>query len=320
MYYPRTDLALELHTQAKRSGFDLDGIETEIEQKGDIRATHVKIKNQNGAERLGKPIGNYVTLEMDALSFQDAEQYEQGCVALRDALEGLYTVDENRPVLVVGLGNRFITADALGPKVADRIFVTRHMHGQLEEIFGDSLASVCAVAPGVLGITGVETAEIVQGVCDRIHPGLILVIDALAAREVHRINTTVQICDTGIAPGSGVGNHRVALDAQRFGVPVIAIGVPTVIDAVTMAYDAVHALLHAMRSEAGDTLSCVQNLSEAQLFGMVDEVLSEKISPLTVTPKDVDLAMERISKVLAGGINLYLHKAFSIAEIDSLTM
>ncbi|MBQ4160007.1 MAG: GPR endopeptidase, partial [Clostridia bacterium] len=235
-------------------------------------------------------------------------------------LEGLQSFDAQKPVLVVGLGNRFITADALGPKAVDRIFVTRHMHAQLGEYFGDALASVCAVAPGVLGITGVETAEIVEGVCARVKPGLILVIDALAARSVHRINTTVQISDTGITPGSGVGNHRAAFNKERFGVPVIAIGVPTVIDAMTMAYDAAYSVLHAVQSQAGDTLSCMQNLTDADLYAIVENLMRTSVGDLTVTPKEVDFAMERISKVVAGGINLYLHKELSVAELSSLTM
>lgn len=321
MFCPRTDLALELQEfYESRHIPDTDGVLTQTEKKQDITVTRVQIINEAGAKRLGKPVGNYTTLEMDALNFQDTAQYEMCCMALKEELERLCAFDKTRPVLVVGLGNRFITADALGPKAADRIFVTRHMHGQLEEIFGDALASVCAVSPGVLGITGVETAEIVQGVCARVKPGLILVIDALAAREARRLNTTVQLCDTGIAPGSGVGNCRAAFNAQRFGVPVVAIGVPTVIDAMTMAYDAAYEILHAVQSQTGDTMTCMQNLSDADLYSMVQSLMENKVKTLTVTPKEVDFAMERISKVIAGGINLYLHKDLTIEELDSLTM
>ncbi len=321
MYFPRTDLALELQEfQAGMHLPDSDGIQTQTERKGEIAVTRVQIKTQEGATRLGKPIGNYVTLEMDALSFQDAQQYEACCFAIKDELERLCEFDKSRPVLVVGLGNRFITADALGPKAADRIFVTRHMHRQLEGIFGDEIASVCAVSPGVLGITGVETAEIVQGVCARVKPGLILVIDALAAREVRRLNTTVQLCDTGIAPGSGVGNCRTAFNKERFGVPVIAVGVPTVIDALTMAYDAAYEILHAVQSQRGDMMSCVRDLSCEDLYATVQALMQNKVENLTVTPKEVDLAMERISKVIAGGINLYLHKNLSVEDLESLTM
>ncbi len=320
MMYPRTVLAVELHEHARSNYPKLDGVVSKTEQDGEIAVTYVQIINEAGAAQLGKPIGNYITLETDALTFQDAQQYEQGCLALKRALLRLHTVDKTKPVLVVGLGNRFITADALGPKTADRIFVTRHMHAQLAEIFGEAMTAVCAVAPGVLGITGVETAEIVQGVCAKVQPGLIIVIDALAARDARRINTTIQLCDTGIAPGSGVGNRRIAFNEALFGVPVLAIGVPTVIDAMTMAYDATCSVLHAMHAQSGDVLSCVQNLSDMEVYGMVQGLLEEKIKNLTVTPKEVDLAMERISKVLAGGINMYLHTTLSAAELDSLTM
>lgn len=318
--YPRTDLALELHEQAQSHYPDLDGIASKTVQDGEITITHVQVKNNAGAEKLGKPIGNYITLETDALLFQDGQQYEQSCVALKNTLLSLHAIDKAKPILVVGLGNRFITADALGPKTVDRIFVTRHMHAQLEEIFGETMSSVCAVAPGVLGITGVETAEVVQGVCARVQPGLIIVIDALAARDAKRINTTIQICDTGLAPGSGVGNRRIDFNEERFGVPVLAVGVPTVIDAMTMAYHAACGILHAMHAQSGDILSCVQRLTDAEIYGMVQGIMADEIKSLTVTPKDVDLAMERISKVLAGGINLYLHSDLTIAELDSLTM
>ncbi len=321
MFYPRTDLALELQEELNRAQtHDLDGIETETGKHGEVKITKVKITSEQGAKKLGKPIGTYITLEMENLTFQDTEQYKQACNALKEAIELLHQPDRNRPILVVGLGNRFITADALGPKVADRIFVTRHLHGQLQEVFGDTLASVCAVAPGVLGITGVETAEIVEGVCARVHPGLILVIDALAAREAKRLNTTVQLCDTGITPGSGVGNSRAAFNKERFGVPVLAIGVPTVIDALTMAYNTAFAVLHAAQSQSGDTLSCLQNLTASELYEAVENIMGQQVENLTVTPKEVDFAMERISKVIAGGINLYLHKDMTVEELDSLTM
>ena len=320
MMYPRTDLALELHEQVKSLYPDLDGVASVTEKDGEISVTHVQVKNSAGAERLGKPIGNYITLETEALSFQDTRQYEQACLALKKALSSLHTIDKSKPVLVVGLGNRFITADALGPKTIDRIFVTRHMHAQLEEIFDEVMTSVCAVAPGVLGITGVETAEVVQGVCARVRPGLILVVDALAARDTRRINTTIQLCDTGIAPGSGVGNSRVAFNKERSGVPVLAIGVPTVIDAMTMAYDAACGILYAMQAQSGDVLSCVQKLSDAEIYEMVQDLMADEIKSMTVTPKEVDFAMERISKVLSGGINLYLHSDLTIEELDSLTM
>jgi len=320
MYFPRTDLAIELQEFQTRQAAATEGVETWTEKSGDICISHVRIDTQSAAERIGKPKGNYITLEMKDLNFQDSTQYAQCCHALRDMLLRLHTYDSTRPVLVVGLGNRFITADALGPKAVDKIFVTRHMHAQLGEIFGGEVASVCAIAPGVLGITGVETAEIVQGVCDRVKPGVILVVDALAARSIERLNTTVQLCDTGIAPGSGVGNARAAFNQERFGVPVLAIGVPTVIDATTMAFDAACALLDSAKTENSDMLSCVKNLSESDLYHMVASLMQPPVHTLTVTPKDVDLAMERISKVIAGGINLYLHKDMTLEEVDALTM
>ncbi len=320
MPYLRTDLAIELHEAEKRHNPDLDGVKTQTEQLGEATVTRVEIQNENGAEKLGKPKGKYITLEMASINFQDTSEYETCCNLLKQELSRLHPLDQTKPVLVVGLGNRFITADALGPKAVDRILVTRHMHAHLEEMFGDALSSVCAVAPGVLGITGVETAEIVEGVCARVKPGLILVIDALAARDIDRLNTTVQLSDAGIAPGSGVGNTRVAFNQERFGVPVIAIGVPTVIDTMTMLYDAAYTMLHAVQTETGDTFSYLQGLSDADLYGMIENLMQNSVQSLTVTPKDVDQAMDRISKVIAGGINLYLHEALSVSEMQSLTM
>ena len=239
------------------------------------------------------------------------------CGALKDELSKLAAVDRSRPVLVVGLGNRNITADALGPKTVEQMLVTRHLFEHMPEVVGTDTAS------GVLGITGIETMEIVKGVAEHVKPGLIIVIDALAARKVERINTTIQISDTGISPGSGVGNNRKELSRATLGADVIAIGVPTVVDAVTMANDTLDITLSTIRAQAGEgaaILQLLEQLSPQEKYGLLQEALAPTIGDMVLTPKEVDLAMDKISKVVANGLNLTLQQGMSLEEIESFAL
>ena len=222
----RTDLALEAH-ELRREGGKLEGVESRETQAEGFPLTTVRVTGPDGARALGKPEGTYHTLDLTGLERREEDAFPRSVRALAGLLSPL--LPKEGDVLVVGLGNRAITPDAIGPQAADRTLVTRHLIGMAPEHFG-TFRSVAALAAGVLGTTGVESGEIVRAVSDKIGVKAVIAIDALAARRVERLCATVQVCDTGIAPGSGVGNHRFALDRESLGVPVIAVGVPTVVD------------------------------------------------------------------------------------------
>ena len=227
----RTDLALEqqeMLRESRRDDSEINGVEIETEQTGDITVTWVKIINEQGEEAMGKPVGNYITIESDAMKENDAEAHEAIIQIMAQKLGQLHKLNKDGAILAAGLGNWQVTPDALGPKVIEKLLVTRHMNEIMPEELQDHVRSVAAIAPGVMGNTGIETGEIIKGVAEKIQPDLIVAIDALAARRTSRINATIQMTDTGINPGAGLGNMRMRLNKETMGVPVIAIGVPTV--------------------------------------------------------------------------------------------
>ena len=226
----RTDLAIENSEHLTESGEELSGVEVTTEEDENIGATvtWVKITNRQGAESMGKPIGNYVTIETAAMKESDTEAHEEIIKILSRKLGQLHNLPKDAVILIIGLGNWQVTPDALGPKVCDKILVTRHLSGDMPIALEGRVRAVSALAPGVMGLTGIETAEIVKGVSEKIQPDMIIAIDALAARRTSRINATIQMSDAGINPGSGLGNKRASINKETMGAPVIAIGVPTV--------------------------------------------------------------------------------------------
>lgn len=291
-----TDLAVEACGSASKS-------DTERLACGIERLT-VRIDSEHDARAMGRPCGVYVTLTCPqamsiALKTRQALARELA-MTLRSMLP-----KARKSILVVGLGNRNVTPDSLGPRTAERILVTRHMAGCLPEDMAQSMASVSAAAPGVLGVTGMETVEILKGMVTHVQPDAVIAIDALAARSSSRIASTIQIADTGITPGSGVGNHRKALNEQTLGVPVIAVGVPLVVYASTIASDALYAL------GGGD-------VEEERIAACVEQVVSLKLGEMVVTPREVDALVERMSGVLADGINQALQPNLTSAEIAQM--
>ena len=235
MYNFRTDLALERRDiyQKVNKLNQIDGIEsTEEEINENIKVSRVKIINQNGEQAIGKPIGNYITIDVKKLKIAEEEDIQKASETLTNELKKIIDMhtDKQGDILVVGLGNIYVTPDALGPKVINEIDVTRHLINYLPQYVEEGTRPVCAVAPGVLGTTGIETMEILKGIVDNTKPKLIMVIDALASRSIDRISSTIQISDTGIVPGAGVGNTRKEISQATLGIPVIAIGIPTVVD------------------------------------------------------------------------------------------
>ncbi len=319
----RTDLALEakeLHFRDTAPSADSDGITAESESGSfDIRINRVKILNQTGEKKLSKPKGTYVTIEIPDPNFAEQEAYEEACRTCAKELSALTESFDTGSALVLGLGNRSITADALGPKAVDSVLVTRHLLQYMPEEIDSRLNSVCAVSPGVLGITGVETAEIVKGVCDRVKPTLVIAIDALCSRRISRINNTIQLADTGITPGAGIGNRRAAINRDFLGIPVIAIGVPTVVDAATIAGDTIDKIIEELKVNSKENLplyNMLTTLADEDRYSMIKEVLAPDHGDFIVTPKEIDSSVENIAKIIANGINIALHEGITLKDID----
>ena len=287
----RTDLAIERREYREKE--ELDGVLSHSETVDGIRITTIEIINDKGEKLIGKPQGRYITIETDRLT-KSSEVFSSVCDALCREVRKL--IPQRGTVLVAGLGNEDITPDALGPKTLDLLLATRHISDDLTESLGlGSLRSVAGIVPGVLGKTGIETVEIISGVVEKISPSCVIVIDALAARSTARLGTTVQIADTGVSPGSGVGNRRKAINSVTLGVPVIAIGVPTVVDALTMAAD--------VFEKAGIPLP--------------EEDFSEH-RQMMVTPKEIDSLTDKAAHLIAMGINLALQTGLSAEDITEI--
>lgn len=305
-YTPRTDLALEAKEMLNRKvREDIPGVRVETIDNDDITITRVEVMTTQASEVMGKMPGKYTTIEAPGLRYKDTPLQEQVMGLLAVELSKLVSLPKDATVLVVGLGNWNITPDALGPKAVEKIVVTRHLQGMLSPELKGGVRSVCAIAPGVLGITGMETAEIIAGIVDRIKPDAVICIDALAAASSHRVITTVQIADVGIHPGSGVGNKRFGLTKTSLGVPVIAIGVPTVVHASTIAMDTLDTL--QQHAAFARYFKSMENLSDQDRHTIVRQVLPETLGDLMVTPKEVDTLIADIAHVIAGGINQAVH-------------
>lgn len=309
----RTDLALErrdLYRKANNVANEINGLETEEEQLGEtIKVTRVKVLNQEGEQAIGKKQGNYITIDIKDLKIAEEEDIQKASEAVTKELKTLIgnLVQPQEDILVVGLGNLYVTPDALGPKVIQDIDITRHLLTYMPEVLEQDTRPVSAVSPGVLGTTGIETVEILKGIVDNIHPRLIIVIDALASRSIERISSTVQIADTGIVPGAGVGNQRKELTIDTLGIPVIAIGVPTVVEAATIAADSLNLFIQKLQEEAHSN-EFLNQLQEEDKYQMIKEVLQPADYNFIVTPKEIDDLIENMSSIVARGINFATQK------------
>lgn len=322
----RCDLAVEARemvTDVQGDDYVIPGVSCETEDAHQyIHITRVKIHSEEGEAELGKEKGKYITIEMPARFYGQQNIYEEMCKVCAEELSsvvGEFLETDEDSVLVIGLGNWNITADALGPKVVDSLMITRHLKEYMPEEIEEGIRPVCAISPGVLGLTGVETGEIVRGLVDRVKPKLVIAIDALCSRRVERINTTIQISDTGITPGAGVGNKRQSLDRKTLGVPVIAIGVPTVVDAATIAGDSINWVIKRL----GDQMEThkpiykfLKDLEGEEKYMLIKESISPAFGNFIVAPKEVDSIIDDISKVIANGINIALHKGIGLSDID----
>ena len=252
-YRIRTDLALESKERFERDNVEIGGVVIRefYDEERDIQTTWVKIETEKGAKAMGKPQGTYITMEAPNMSVPDEDYHREISKELSKHLRKLASLDKEKSVLVVGLGNRDVTPDALGPNVIQNLHITRHVLREYGTLgMGEERAhAVSGIVPGVMAQTGMETLEIIQGVVAEVKPDVVIAIDALAARSTKRLNRTIQITDTGINPGSGVGNHRDGLNAETLGIPVIGIGIPTVVDAATIVHDAMAHLLETLEEQ-----------------------------------------------------------------------
>lgn len=278
----RTDLALEARESFEEDDVEIRGVAVEesYDEERDIRVTRVSIETENGAKAMGKPVGTYITLEAPRLSEPDEDYHREVSEKMAEYLQELMGTEKEKSVLVVGLGNREVTPDALGPETVGNLMITRHVIREYGKaaLGREKVHQVSGIVPGVMAQTGMETLEIVKGIVEETKPDLVVAIDALAARSSKRLNRTIQISDAGIHPGSGVGNHRNRLTKETLGIPVVALGVPTVVNAATIIYDA-----------TGNSDAITPNLN-----GMF------------VTPKDIDETIKRLSYTISEALNLAL--------------
>ena len=289
----RTDLALETTERFKEENVEVHGVEVreKYDKEKDVRTTVVRITTENGAKTMGKPQGTYITIEAPDLSVPDEDYHREISEEVAHHLKELIDFSQQQSVLVVGLGNQDITADSLGPRAVGNIHMTRHVIREygLKSCSHMKMHQISGIVPGVMAQTGMETLEIVKGVINETRPDVVIAVDALAARSTKRLNRTIQITDTGIIPGSGVGNHRNGLTKETLGVKVIGIGVPTVVDAATIVQDSMEKLL--------------QTLEEKEKKEFLEEMIPPALYSMFVTPKDVDETMKRLSYTISEGLN-----------------
>jgi len=298
----RTDLAVELREdieEKEEQGLDGISVVTKMDEKTGVKETRIIVENENGEKLLGKPIGNYITIEGEDLSEGDEDYHRPIAEAVFGQLKQLLEGKES--ILVAGLGNREITPDALGPFVVDNLYITRHL---LKEKIISHKKSISAFVPGVMAQTGIETVELIRTVANEVKPDMLLVVDALAARSANRLNTTIQISDTGIVPGSGVGNHRNAITEETMHIPVIAIGVPTVISVPAILYEAMETMMELFKDlPIGKRMEAWSEEDKRQLSY---EVCNKRLAEMFVTPKNVDEAIKRMSYTISEAINAYI--------------
>ncbi|MGI6585975.1 MAG: GPR endopeptidase [Lutisporaceae bacterium] len=317
----RTDLAIEAREfySKQEDKKDIPGVEVDMDKGENYTVTRVKVVEDVGARIMGKPKGNYITIEVPKLRENDKDLQDEAGKVLAGEVERLVNLSDQSVIMVVGLGNWNVTPDALGPRVVEHLLVTRHIKEYVPDQIDEGVRSVCAIAPGVLGITGIETSEIIRGIVDKVKPDIVIAIDALSSRKMERISTTIQLADTGINPGSGVGNNRKELSRQSMGVPVIAIGVPTVVDAATMANDTIDMVIDTLISESpksGEFYNMLKNMDKTEKYRLINEVISPYIGNLMVTPKEIDRLIDDMAIVIANGLNIALHPSINHEDME----
>lgn len=307
----RTDLALETREKFQEDNVEIKGVQINENyiEKTDIQITEVIIETENAAKAMGKPKGTYITLEAPNMMEPDEGYHREISDELALQIKKLLkNQGKEQSVLVVGLGNRQVTPDALGPNVVDNLLITRHVIKEYGKyaIGNEEVQIVSSIVPGVMAQTGMEPVEVINGIIKETTPDAVIVIDALAARNTKRLNRTIQITDTGINPGSGVGNHRSGINQDSVGIPVIAIGIPTVVDAATIVQDTMKNLIDAMEEiQGGEKLAkAYDSFNEFEKYQLIQEVISPHLNGMFVTPKDIDETIKRLSYTVSEGLNI----------------
>lgn len=320
MYWIQTDLAIEskeLYSEGR--DIEVEGVSVEVEDKENYTVTRVKVINKTGMENLRKPIGNYITLDVPNLNNMDEDLKDEISKVVAKEIKALGLNHPHSKTLIIGLGNWNISSDALGPKVIERVMVTRQYFVNYNKETDETMANVSAIAPGVMGMTGIESADIIKGIIDKIKPDLLIAVDALASRKMDRVSTTVQISDTGISPGGGVGNKRMALNKETLGIPVLAIGIPTVVNAATIVNDTLDLIINTMKETADvgkEFYSLLEDLSQQDRYSFIEEVLNPFMKNTIVTPKDINVLIDDLSIIIANGLNIALHPGIDLKDVN----
>ncbi|MCL4515926.1 MAG: GPR endopeptidase [Firmicutes bacterium] len=346
-YNVRTDLAIEAtEVMRAQTGREVSGARVDVEESEHAKVTRMSILSAQAARELGKMPGHYSTIESAELRQHNRDIHEEVAeVFAREISRFLGRIPPQANVLIVGLGNWNATPDALGPKVVHQVLITRHLYEMTPPELRGELRPVCAIAPGVLGITGMETGEVIKGVVQQIRPAMVIAIDALASRASERLCATIQISDAGISPGSGIGNKRMGITPETLGIPVLAVGVPTVIHATTIANDAMEILAretapapatsvtpqatlatkaasasqatpgHESTAKTPRFANQKMQLEPQQKRQMLEEILTPFLGSMIVTPKEIDVLVDDVSRVIAGGLNAALHPEISLQDI-----
>ncbi|MGI5891773.1 MAG: GPR endopeptidase, partial [Bacillota bacterium] len=282
---------------------EIAGVSEKLEKINDIKITNISILNEQGEKTMGKPIGQYITIELSGIEAHKDVIADASAVVAK-ILQPLLPQIRQNGILVIGLGNNHATPDSLGPRVVDYTMATRHLFQCNAEIC-DNLQPLCTLAPGVLGITGIETAEIIKGVVEHVKPDVIIAIDSLASASIKRVGTTIQISDTGINPGSGIGNRRIPINKSTMGIPVIAIGVPTVVNTMVIIYEALTGLLELWKKQGYTNVPPIEQKTLETISGQMLDIFG---GTLIVTPKEIDKLIKDVSKIIAAAIAQVAHK------------
>lgn len=314
------DMVVESHEVLRgASGKEIPGVNMTQTKYDHATVTNISILNELGVQHMGKPRGTYVTLDAPSVRENNRDVHKEIGLLLGEKLKEVLNLGPEDSVLLVGLGNWNATPDALGPRVIESSLITRHLHQYCPDELQGGLRSVSAIAPGVLGLTGIETAEIINGVVSRIRPNVVIAIDALAASSLDRIATSIQISDTGINPGSGVGNRRAGINQESVGCRVVAIGIPTVVNAAVIAHNVIEGLLEELK-----TSPSLYRLYKSIRVEVVEDIINSVLSPykenLMVTPKEIDVLIDRMARIVAGGITQSLHPSIGPDEFDKYLM
>src|SRR5699024_5643404 len=271
------------------------------------------------SQTMGKPIGKYLTIEVPNLENADEDLKDEMSIVVAKELKKLTEKYKKDKILIIGLGNWNISSDALGPKVVDKVLVTRQFFINYNKEFDESMSNIAAMSPGVMGITGIETSDIVKGIVEKVQPDLLIAVDALSSRNMNRVSTTVQLSNVGISPGSGVGNNRTALNEESLGIPVVAIGIPTVVNAATLVNDTMDLIIDSLKETEGvgkEFYELLDRLSKEEKYSLIEEVLDTFMGNVIVTPKDINVIMDDLSIIISNGLNIALHPGIDIKDVN----